>query len=72
MYVSVIYAFVADCVIFDESFTWVELLAAIIIFVVMIATSTVKLCESSQKKKESLNESDSFVRTDTINDADKQ
>lgn len=45
-YFNVIYAFVADILIFKESFTWVELLAASTILFVTVLSAVVKLRES--------------------------
>ena len=42
-YVMVVYGFVSDCLIFKETFTWVELLCAAVILIVMIYTAIVKL-----------------------------
>ena len=46
-YVSVLYAFLSDCLIFHESFTWIQLLASAIILSVTVFTSVVKLREDS-------------------------
>ena len=49
-YIKLIYAFLADCLLFNESFTWVELLAASTVLVVTVITSIVKLRESKKEK----------------------
>ena len=46
-YVNVLYAFLSDCLIFHESFSWVQLLASSIILIVTVITSVVKLREKS-------------------------
>ena len=45
-YINVIYAFLADCFIFKEHFTWIELLAALVILIITVITSIIKLRES--------------------------
>ena len=47
-YLGVIYAFIADCLIFNESFTWVELSAAIGILIITVLISIIKLRETYQ------------------------
>lgn len=42
-FIMVIYAFLADCLIFHETFTWIELLAASVIFFTLVLTSVIKL-----------------------------
>ena len=48
-YINIIYAFVADTVIFKESFSGWELTGALVIFVVTVGTSIYKLRESNKK-----------------------
>ena len=64
-YVMVVYGFVSDCLIFKETFTWLELLCAALIVLVMIYTAVVKLQESNQAKKQS--EEDGFTNADELN-----
>ena len=69
-YLTVLYAFVADSLIFQESFTWVEMVAAILILVVTIFTSLVKLRESNRAKQ--LEGTDEFLNAEnliTMNDS---
>ena len=51
-YVIVIYAFLADCFVFKEQFTWVELVGAACILIVTVYTSIVKLREKDQQPEE--------------------
>ena len=51
-YIKLIYAFGADVLIFDEDFSWVELVAASIVLIVTVFTSIVKLRESQKTKEE--------------------
>ena len=51
-YVVVIYAFMADCLVFNEHFTWVELVGAASILIVTVYTSIVKLIETADQPKE--------------------
>ena len=51
-YIKLIYAFLADCLSFDENFGWVELVAASIVLIVTVFTSIVKLRESQKTKEE--------------------
>ena len=62
---NVIYAFTADCLVFNESFGWVELVAAFIVLLVTIFTSIVKLRES--RKNDRLSRTDSFTSAEDIN-----
>mmetsp|Transcript_2371 Transcript_2371/g.3266 ORF Transcript_2371/g.3266 Transcript_2371/m.3266 type:complete len:262 (+) Transcript_2371:399-1184(+) len=64
-YVNVIYAFLADCLIFQESFTWVELVAASLILLVTVFTSMVKLRESHRARR--LSRADSFTSAEDLN-----
>ena len=52
-YVMVVYGFLSDCLIFNESFSWVELSGAACIISVTIVTSVVKLRESKVIRKRS-------------------
>ena len=49
-FITIVYSFVADRVIFNESFTMAELFAALLIFMVTVITSIYKLRESWRKK----------------------
>ena len=42
-YSNILYAFIADRLIFQESFTWMELLATIVILIVTVGVSIIKL-----------------------------
>ena len=64
-YISVIYAFLGDCLIFQESFTWVELAAAFAILLVTVGTAVVKLRESGRARR--LSRADSFTSADDLN-----
>ena len=61
-YVMVVYGFLSDCLIFNESFSWVELSGAACIISVTIVTSIVKLRESKVTPKRS--RVDSFTSAD--------
>lgn len=63
-YVNILYAFVADRVIFNETFSWVELVAALVILAVTVGTSIYKIRESRQAK---LRRADSFTSAEDIN-----
>ena len=63
-YVNILYAFVADVVIFKESFGWVELLAACVILVVTVGTSIYKIREGNKAK---LARADSFTSAEDVN-----
>jgi len=64
-YINVIYAFLADCLIFNESFGWVELLAASIVLIITVVTSVVKLRESQKANRYS--RADSFTSAEDLN-----
>ena len=64
-YINILYAFVADRVIFHESFSWIELVAALLILMVTVGTSIYKICESNKAK--ALLNNDSFMSADDIN-----
>ena len=66
-YVVVIYAFLFDILIFDESFTWVELLAATSILVMTVLTSVVKLRESNKAKQLAVVQGDGYTRAEDSN-----
>ena len=51
-YIKLIYAFLADGLLFDEKFSCVELVAASIVLIVTVFTSIVKLHESKKIKEE--------------------
>ena len=61
-YVMIVYGFLSDCLIFNESFSWVELSGAACIISVTIVTSIVKLRESKVTPKRS--RVDSFTSAD--------
>ena len=61
-YVMVVYGFLSDCLIFNESFSWVELCGAACIISVTIVTSIVKLRESKISRKRS--RADSYTSAD--------
>ena len=63
-YFNVIYAFVADILIFKESLTWVELLAAFTILFVTVLSAIVTLRESQKLKQ--LQQGDSFTSADEL------
>ena len=63
-YVNILYAFVADVVIFNESFGWIELLAACVILVVTVGTSIYKIREGNKAK---LARADSFTSAEDVN-----
>ena len=58
-YVSILYAFIADRLIFHESFSWLELVAAILILVITVLTSFYKLRQKQQQSL--LRKGDSFT-----------
>ena len=61
-YIGVIYAFTADSLIFNEHFSWVELVAAVCILIVTVTTSIIKLREGNRIKQ---NQSeDEFTKVD--------
>ena len=64
-YICVIYAFLADTIVFNESFTWVELLAASIVLLVTVLTSIYKLRESTNKDRR-LSRLDSFTSAEDL------
>ena len=49
-YLSVVYSFVADKVIFKEQFNAIEIAAALSIFIVTISIGTYKLCTAQKTK----------------------
>ena len=49
-YISVVYAYISDTLIFHETFSWIELLAAIIILSVIVGTSVFKICQTKKAK----------------------
>ena len=65
-YMLVIYAFFADIFVFDEHFTWIELVAAACILIVTIATSIVKLHQSNQTKENECDSVGEFLNVDDI------
>ena len=50
-YLSVVYSFVADKVIFNEQFNAMEMTAALSIFIVTISIVTYKLCKAQKTKQ---------------------
>ena len=46
-----LYAFVADCTIFHEDFTWVQMLASCIILATTVFTSVYKIRQDQKKAK---------------------
>lgn len=63
-YISIVYAFIADLVIFNESFSTIELLAALTILIVTVATAAFKICEGKRAK---LQRADSFTSVEDVN-----
>ena len=63
-YISIIYSFIVDRVIFHEEFSWVELVAALVILLITVVTSIYKLRESSAAKKR---RADSFTSAEDVN-----
>ena len=61
-YLGIVYAFIADIIIFSESFNWVELLAAIIIVIVTVGTSIYKIIEAKRQAEE-----DYFTNSKVLN-----
>ena len=59
-YMLVIYAFFADIFVFDEHFTWIELVAAACILIVTIATTIVKVLQKNRAKKHEFYSFDEF------------
>ena len=51
-YINIIYAFLADYIIFKETFTWIEFTAAALILIVTIFTSVYKIREGKRIKEE--------------------
>lgn len=49
-YINIIYAFAADLIIFNESFSTIELVAALVILVVTVSTSIYKISEAKKNK----------------------
>ena len=50
-FIAFVYAFFADILIFHESFSWVEMLAAIVIVFVTVTTSIYKVKEQQAEKE---------------------
>ena len=63
-YVGILYAFASDQIIFHESFTILELLAAIVILVVTVCMSVYKIREGKRAK---LRRADSFTSAEDVN-----
>ena len=63
-YMLVIYAFFADIFVFCEQFKWLELVAALVILLVTVATSIFKLRQSKRNKE--IDASDSFKKANEI------
>lgn len=64
-YITIIYAFVSDCTIFKESFSWIELVAALVILVVTVATSVYKIKEGNKAALRT--RADSFTSAEDVN-----
>ena len=64
-YISIIYSFIVDRVIFHEEFSWVELVAALVILFITVGTSIYKLRESNSAKKLRASQ-DSFTKPEEV------
>lgn len=51
-YISVLYAYLGDMLIFNERFKWIQLLAATMILTTTVLTSVVKLYKSNNANKQ--------------------
>ena len=63
-YVNILYAFAADLLIFNESFSVLELVAAVIILVVTVCVSIYKIKVGNEAK---LRRADSFTSAEDVN-----
>ena len=63
-YISIVYAFIADMLIFNESFSTIELVAALTILTVTVATAAYKIREGKRAK---LQRADSFTSVEDVN-----